>query len=56
MINLGSILKRKAITLLMKFHIAKAVFFQVLMYECESWIIKNRLEQINLNCGAEEDS
>ena len=36
MTNLGSILKSKDITLLTKVHIVKAMFFQVVMYECAS--------------------
>ena len=35
MINLGSIF-----TLLTKVHIVKAVVFPIVMYGCESWIIK----------------
>ena len=33
-------LKSRDITLLTKVCIVKAVFFSVVMYECESWIIK----------------
>ena len=40
MTNLGSILKRKDITLLKKVHIVKAIFFSVVLYRCESWTIK----------------
>ena len=40
MINLDSILKSRDITLLTKIHIVKAVVFPVVMYRCESWIIK----------------
>ena len=40
MTNLGSILKSRDITLLTKVHIVKAVVFPVVMYRCESWIIK----------------
>ena len=36
-----SILKSKDITLLTKGHIVKAMFFPVVMYECESWTRKN---------------
>ena len=32
MTNLDSVLKRRDITLLMKFHIVKAIFFPVVMY------------------------
>ena len=40
MINLDSVLKSRDITLLTKVHIVKAMFFPVVMYGCESWIIK----------------
>ena len=38
MINLGSILKSRDITLPTKVHIIKAMVFPVVMYRCESWI------------------
>ena len=38
--NLDSILKSRDITLPTKVHQVKAMFFSVLMYGCESWIIK----------------
>ena len=40
MTNLDSILKSRAITLPTKVHLVKAVIFPVVMYGCESWIIK----------------
>ena len=40
MINLDSILKSKDITLPTKVHLVKAMVFPVVMYRCESWIIK----------------
>ena len=40
MINLDSILKSRDITLPTKVHLVKAVIFPVVMYECDSWIIK----------------
>ena len=40
MTNLGSILKSRDITLQTKVHIDKAMVFPVVMYECESWTIK----------------
>ena len=40
MTNLDSILKSKDITLLIKVCIGKAMVFLVVMYGCESWIIK----------------
>ena len=40
MTNLDSILKSKDVTLPTKVHLAKAVVFPVVMYECESWTIE----------------
>ena len=40
MTNLYSILKSRDITLPTKVHLVKAVIFPVVMYGCESWIIK----------------
>ena len=40
MINLGSILKIRDITLPIKVHLVKALVFPVVMYGCESWSIK----------------
>ena len=40
MTNLDSILKRRDITLPTKVHLVKAMIFAVVMYGCESWIIK----------------
>ena len=40
MTNLDSLLKSRDITLLTKVHLVKATVFQVVMYRCESWIIK----------------
>ena len=38
--NLDSILKSRDITLPTKVHLVKAMVFPVVMYGCESWIIK----------------
>ena len=38
--NLDSILKSRDITLLTEVRLVKAMVFPVVMYECESWIIK----------------
>ena len=38
--NLGSTVKSREITLPTKVHIVKAKVFPVVMYACESWIIK----------------
>ena len=40
MTNLDSILKSRDITLSTKVHLVKAIVFPVVMYGCESWIIK----------------
>ena len=40
MTNVDSILKSKDITLLTKVHIVKVAVFLVVMYRCESWIVK----------------
>ena len=40
MTNLDSILKSRDIILLTKVHLVKAMVFPVVMYGCESWIIK----------------
>ena len=40
MTNLDSILKGRDITLLTKVRLVKAMIFPVVMYVCESWIIK----------------
>ena len=41
MTNLDSILKSRDITLLTEVHIIKGMAFPVIMYNCESWTIKN---------------
>ena len=38
--NLDSIMKSRDTTLLTKVHLVKAMVFPVVMYGCESWIIK----------------
>ena len=40
MINLDSVFKRIDITLPTKVHIVKAMVFPIVLYGCESWIIK----------------
>ena len=40
MTNLDSILKSRDITLLTKIHLVKAMVFPVVMYGCESWVVK----------------
>ena len=54
MTNLDSILKSRDITLPTKVCLVKAVVFPVLMYGCESWIIKKaerqRIDAFELWC------
>ena len=54
MFNLDSILKSRDITLLTKVHPVKAMVFPVVMYGCESWIIKKaehrRIDAFELWC------
>ena len=56
MTNLDSILKSRDITLPTKVCL-KPMVFPVVMYECESWIIKklSTEELMHLNCGVGED-
>ena len=44
-INLDSILKSSAIALPIKVHLVKAMVFSIVMYGCESWIIKKAVHQ-----------
>ena len=54
MTNLGSLLKSRDITLPTQVHLVKAVVFPVVMYKCESWIIKKaehrRIDAFELWC------
>ena len=54
MINLDITLKSRDITLSTKVHLLKAVVFPVVMYGCESWIIKKaerrRIDAFELCC------
>jgi len=54
MTNLDSILKSRDITLSTKVHLVKAMVFPVVMYWCESWIIKKaehrRIDAFELWC------
>ena len=45
MTNLDSILKSRDITLPTKVHLVKAMVFPVVMYGCETWIIKKAEHQ-----------
>ena len=55
MTNLDSILKSRAITLLTKVCLVKAMVFPVIMYGCETWTIKKadsqRIDAFELWCG-----
>ena len=54
MTNLDSVLKSRDITFLTKVHIVKAMTFPVVIYRCESWIIKKaehqRIDALELWC------
>ena len=47
MANLDSVLKSRDITLLTRVYLVKAMFFQAVMYGCESWTIKKAEHQRN---------
>ena len=55
MTNLDSILKSRDITLLIKVCLVKAMVFPVVMYGCESWILKKaecrRIDAFELWCS-----
>ena len=55
MTKLNSLLKRRDITLLTKFHLVKAMVFPVVTFGCESWIMSTE-ELMFLNCGVGEYS
>ena len=54
MTNLESIFKSRDITLPTKVHLVKAMVFSVVMYVCESWIVKKaehrRIDAFELWC------
>jgi len=55
--NLDSILKSRDISLTTKICTVKSMVFPVVIYGCESWIIKKAEHQLMpLNCGVGEDS
>ena len=47
MTNLDSVLKSRDITLSTKVHLDKAMVFPVVMYGCESWIVKKAERRIH---------
>ena len=57
MTNLDSIFKSRDVTLPTKVRLVKAMVFPVVMYGCESWIVKQSTEELMLlKCGVGEDS
>ena len=54
--NLDSILKSRDITLLKNVHLVKAMAFPVVLYEYESWTIKQAEVSMLLKFGVGEDS
>ena len=58
MTNLDSTLKSRDITLQTKVRLVKAMVFPVVMFGCESWIVKKaeRRRLMHLSCGVGEDS
>ena len=54
MINLDRVLKSRDITLPTKVHTVKVMVFPVVMYGCESWIVKKaerqRIDDLELWC------
>ena len=59
MTKLDNTLKSRDITLPTKVHLVKAMVFPVVMFGCESWTIKKKLntkDLMLLNCGAGKDS
>ena len=55
MTNLDSMLKSRDITLPAKVHIVKAMVFPVVIYGCESWMVKKterqRIDAYKLGAG-----
>ena len=58
MTNLDNILKSRDVTVMTNVCIVKATVFLVVMYRCESWIIKKaeHKELMLLSCDIGEDS
>ena len=56
MANLDSIFKSRDITLTTKVHLVKAMAFPVVMYGCESWIIKEHQRIDAFECDAGQGS
>ena len=58
MTNLDSVLKSRHITLPTKVRLVESMVFPVVMYGCESWIVKKAEHRklMLLNCGVGADS
>ena len=58
MTNLDGIFKSRDNTLPTKFHLVKTIVSPVVMYGCESWLLRklSTKELMPLNCGVGEDS
>ena len=58
MTNLDGVSKSRDITLLTNVHTVKAMVFKVIIYECESWIIKAEHQKIDVFelCATEDPS
>ena len=55
--NLDNVFKHRDITLLTKVHLVKAKVFPVVMFGCESWMVKKaEHRRTDANCGVGEDS
>ena len=50
MTNLNSIVKSRDITLPTKVRLVKAMVFPVVMYGCESWTVKRKIDAFELWC------
>ena len=54
MTNLDSVLKSRDLTLPTKVHLVKAMVFPVVMYGCESWIVKKaecqKIDALEIQC------
>ena len=48
--NLGSVLKSRDVSLPTKVHLVKAMVFPVVMYGCESWIVK-KAERLRIDAS-----
>ena len=58
MTNLDSILQNRDMTLPTRVCLVKAMFFPIVLYQCESWTVKKdeHRKLMPLNCGVGKDS